>query len=62
MIACQSCGKALEAGARICLGCGALTGVRTLRNDEPRSTGWNGYVILYIAAASLILLIDWFVS
>lgn len=62
MIACQSCGKALEATTRICPDCGALTGVRTPRNDQPRGTGWNGYVVLYIVAASLILLIDWFVS
>lgn len=62
MIACQSCGKTLEETARICPSCGALTGVRRPRDDQPRTTGWNGYVILYSAAALLILLIDWFVS
>jgi uncharacterized membrane protein YvbJ len=35
MIACQSCGKALEAAARICPGCGALTGVSLRPATEP---------------------------
>jgi predicted amidophosphoribosyltransferase len=34
MVVCQSCGKALEATARICPSCGALTGVNTRSSDE----------------------------
>jgi RNA polymerase subunit RPABC4/transcription elongation factor Spt4 len=59
MIACQSCSKAIEVTARICPGCGALTGVRMAAKEEPISPSWLGFAIIYIASAVFLLLSNW---
>jgi predicted amidophosphoribosyltransferase len=48
MIACQSCGKALEATARICPSCGALTGVSAHKEDEAavRALGFSAAAVV----------------
>ena len=56
---CQSCGKRIEAKARICAGCGALTGVSMPCNDEPVSFGWLAFLAAFAISATYLLFMDW---
>jgi hypothetical protein len=65
MVACQSCGTAIEALARICPSCGALTGVRRLRDDapivasEPVGIGMREAIIWIVVVVTFLVITGW---
>jgi hypothetical protein len=54
---CRTCSKQIDAKARICPRCGALTGVNTRTSDEPPSG-----VLGFSAAAAVVLFIFLFLK
>jgi hypothetical protein len=58
MLRCGTCGRQIDATARICRSCGALTGVNTRQDDEPvlRVIGFSAAAVVAFFA---LLLLKW---
>ncbi|MHB2208293.1 zinc-ribbon domain-containing protein [Methylobacterium sp. CM6257] len=56
---CRTCGNPIQATARICRRCGALTGVGMPAKEEPAILSWLAFLLIYVAVAVFLLLTEW---
>ena len=59
---CEGCKAPLQATARICPKCGALTGISMSSSDEPIGFGWYAFIGAIVISCLYLLLMDWYAS